>query len=920
MRQPIPLCGALCGAMLVPALVAHPAALAKPTGTLAAANSQTLPLESAKELLQRDRGRAEDLVPPPPLWNWSKPVTAQQVSQAAPAAQPAAQPAPTTAAEPGEEGDILDEVSVTATRRPTRQRDTTATTYAVKKEDFKAQGAVTATDALQLIPGFVGQPSLGGVRNAGGNFLRGFDDQRFQVLRDGFNITYPQNGRSALSQISVDDLERIEVVTGGATLRYGAGSVGGVINLITETPKGPPKFLLEYQAGSYGFTRYLGKYGGGDDTFSYNLVFSSVVAFNNYPFKITVPNTTQFYGPSSNANSKPPQNAIDAGTLPGTTTPGVYPNAQFDPNTGAFLSGNSNNIAGPGNNDPDNTGPIDLYGYLKPTVGPPVTVQGIQDSAYNAADSYTGKFTWKPDPINKITLRANARNNRFDDQGPGANYFNLCIAGATAAPDGNGTTAGDRFFPLDRNGRETSCPGLLAIGTATTQFQFGLPFAFNTSYNGKTVFPTGNPYPAAEGALANILFFTRRSTSNVEVTLNWDADLTPTTSLNSYVAFNRQVFQTSRPTPYFYNTNLLGGLAVNGPTASGIGEIAFAGTTQPYSDGNKFEAQTAINTQLSPGQTLSFGVNFIEDRVYQQQGRGRSFFDRAIARTSLFLVDDISFSDLVKANVGLRYTSSSQFGEVVTPGAGLRVTPFPWLSFRGNWSQVFNAPNIADLYVISGIFIDNPNLRPETGITYDFGADFTPAPNLGFKVTYFNTYLNNTFTAITFVNPDVNNPDSPTFQSGIVQQIQNIAGRRASGIEVEGNWQINDQLRLRVAYTNTDARNFGLNDSIVNGSFFYQYQDPSIPFNNLVATLTYLNKGLLVSLVGRYDSGKRRPGTDTFVGAWGTLDLAVELPVTPNFTILGNVFNITDTQYEFFPGNPAPGTTFRVGARVELGG
>ncbi|UFP93452.1 TonB-dependent receptor [Gloeobacter morelensis] len=892
--------GALAWAVLLPAFATMPAAYAGPVATVAA-NSQTVSLEGAKALLDQTRGRAADLQARPALWDWTTPATAPRTAQA-PTPPPATTPAPADQTA-DETTDILDEVSVTATRRPTRQRDTTATTYAVTKQDFKAQGAVTATDALQLIPGFVGQPSLGGVRNAGANFLRGFDDQRFQVLRDGLNLTFPQNGRSAVSQIQVDDLERIEVVTGGATLRYGAGAVGGVINLITETPKGPPKLTLEYQAGSYGFTRYLGKYGGGDDTFSYNLLFSSVVAFNNYPFKITVPNTTQFYGPSANPNSRPPQNAIDQFLLPGTTAPGVYPNAVFD-DDGNYVSGNSNNIAGPGNNDPANSGSVDLFGFLKPDIGPPVTVQGTADASYTAGDSYTAKLTWKPDPSNRLTLRANQANRRFDDQGPGANYFNLCLSGATSAPDGNGTTFGNRFYPLDQNGNEVGCNGgRLSIGTPTTQFAFGFPFAFNTSFDGSTVFPTGNPYPAAEGALANILFFTRRSTSNTELSLNWDYEVSPTTSINSYVAYYRQVFQTSRPRDYLYNTNYFG-------TGIPPGIIPFGTTSQPFSDGTKFEAQTAINTQLSPGQTLSFGINFQEDRVNQQQGGGTTFFDRAIARTSLFLVDDISFGDLVKANVGVRYTSSSQFGEVVTPAAGLRVTPLPWLSLRGNWSQVFNAPNIADLYVVSGPFIDNPNLQPETGITYDFGADFTPLQNLGIRVTYFNTYLNDTFTTIAFVAPFV----------GLQQQVQNIAGNRASGIEAEVNWRISEQLNARVAYTNTDSRLFGLNDSLINGNFLYQYQNTAIPFNNLVGTLSYQNKGLLVALLGRYDSGKRRPGTDTFVGAWATLDLNVELPITPYFTILGNVFNITDTQYEFFPGNPAPGTTFRVGARLEVGG
>ncbi|AGY59315.1 outer membrane cobalamin receptor protein [Gloeobacter kilaueensis] len=54
-------------------------------------------------------------------------------------------------------GRILDEVSVTATRRPARARDTTVNTYVLRKEDFRSVGAITVRDALQLVPGFTGR-------------------------------------------------------------------------------------------------------------------------------------------------------------------------------------------------------------------------------------------------------------------------------------------------------------------------------------------------------------------------------------------------------------------------------------------------------------------------------------------------------------------------------------------------------------------------------------------------------------------------------------------------------------------------------------------------------------------------------------------------------------------------------------------
>jgi iron complex outermembrane recepter protein len=816
------------------------------------------------------------------------------VSQVTPAP---AQPTVAAAPAPEDNSDFLDEVSVTATRRPTKQRDTTATTYTIKKADFKAQAAVTVTDALQLVPGFIGQPSLGGQRNAGGNFLRGFNDQRFQVLRDGLSLTYPQNGRNSISQYPLDDLDRVEVVTGGATLRYGSGSVGGVINLITETPSGPPKLTLDYQVGSYGYSKYLAKYGGGDDTFSYNFAVSSLVAFNNYPYKVTIPNTAQFYGQTSRQDS---------------TLPPLLAGTEYTDQNGN-TRGNSFDYV-PGLNDPENDGPIDLFGFLKPALGPATTVQGITDSSYNAADNYTAKLTFKPDPTNKLTFRVNQRNNSFDDQGPGAVYLPACFGGVSAFP--NGTLNGDRFLPLNRDGSETTCTNPTLIYTISGQLAF--PYNFNTTYNGQKSFPTGQSYFGTEPASQGVLRFQRRNSAQTEISLFHDLDLSPTTALNSYFYYYRNVFNNFRPSPLIIDSNIFG---LGSPTDGNL-KFPAGAANQPFSDGSKIELQTAINTQLSPGQAFSVGINFVQDRVFQAQDRSRSFFDKSIARSSIFIIDDISFGPELKANIGVRYTYSTQFGSVTTPAIGVRYTPNSLISFRSNWSQVYNAPNIADLAVTGGIFIPNPNIKPETGTTYDIGIDITPASNLGFQLTYFSTYLNGVFGNLVSINPNFGVEGSESIDVPLVQQVNNLAGRRASGIELLGNWQINDQLNLKVSWTNTDVRNFGVLDNINDAAFpfGYEFQSTSVPFNNVAASLTYTNKGYLIALLGRYDSGKRRNASNEFLPSWSTLDLNVEIPVTANFTLTGTVLNLTDTQYEYFEGNPAPGTNFRVGGRLEFGG
>ncbi len=846
------------------------------------------------DLLNAGATAARDLGARPPAWNWTG--AAYRLGQVTPSP---GEPVPAAAApEPADEGDVLDEVSVTATRRPTRQRDTTATTYVVRKEDFRATGATALTDGLALVPGFQSVPSLGGVR-INGIFLRGFDDSRFQVLRDGLLINRTSNGRSDLTSFQAEDLERVEVVTGGATLRYGNGAVGGVINLITETPKGPGKLTLGYEGGSYGFSRYRAKFGGGDDTFSYNFSYVGLAAFNTYPYSYTLPNQAVFYGPTVNPNA----------TAPPAIRPAGYPNRR-----NSFL------IGGAAAGDPGNNGNTDLYGFLKPDVGAPVEVKGVFNIGLANNDNYSAKLAFRPDPTNRITLQLFHQKRLFTQTGGSSlTSFSVCRGGPSGTQVVNPVLGGNQFFPVvpdnsaPGGARILPCDQQRYLVSSPSSTQASGPYPYNVSLDGQ-VFPTGNSYPFVEQATgAAPIAFQQINTSQIDVALRWDYDITPTTSLNSYVSYNSLKGNQFTPTPYFYNTNIqqaLGTAVIPGPP----GQRVAPAPGQPSFDNTRFEIQTALNTQISPGQNLSFGANFTEERSAQIRTGGTTFFDANIARYSFFLIDDISFGPELKANLGLRYTSNSAFGELVVPAAGVRYNLNSLISFRANWSQVFNAPNLTNLNVSTGATIANPNLKPETGVTYDVGFDLTPVRNVGLRFTYFNTYLNGAIESITFRNPD------PNGQFPLLSQTQNLSSRLASGIEFTGDWQINDQFSARVSWTNTDARPYGLSDDASQSSFpyFYGYQDPNIPFNSVVFNLLYQNRGLLASLVGRYDGGKRRFNSLDLVPTWFTLDATVELPVTQNITLTGSVFNIFDTQYEFRDGNPASGTTFRVGTRLEI--
>jgi iron complex outermembrane recepter protein len=840
----------------------YQSANAAPLPKLAARTKDTNnTLTRAKALASQWSRGASELQPRlPALWDWANPTTLSQATSPSPQDLPKDAPASNSALNDAEQeaATILDEVTVTATRKPTRGRDTTATTYSVQKLDFDRIGARTVADALLLVPGFQSPPSLGGVNGFGQTFLRGFT--QFDLLRDGLSLTRSQDSFSDSSRIGLEDIERIEVVSSAATLRYGAGSVGGVINLITETPKGSPKLTLKFETGSYGFSRYIAKYGGGDEIFSYNLIYTGLVAFNDYPFSLNVPNTALFYRPSD-----------------------------FTP-----------------------TG-IPLYGLLKPEVGSPATISGRADSAGNASDTYSAKLVFTPDPSNRFTLHLDQQNSKSGTFGPGNYAFGACRGGANGIP--NGTLSGNRLLPVDTNGNELPCDQQRYIFRTPTTL-FASRYAYNSSFNGSTIFPTGQAFLGAEPSTGTFDFFTQSFRTRTEASLQWDYKISPTTSLASYIYYNRFSQSQTTPPSFLYNTNILG----TGSSGTAVLPIS----SFSYNVGDRYEAQTLLSSLLSPGQTLSFGINFTQEQFFQTLNSNSSFTDNAISRTSVFIIDDVSFGDLVKANVGLRYTSSSQFGEVLTPAAGIRITPSAWLSFRANYSQVYSPPSIGALYLSGLPFIANPNLRPESGATYDFGVDITPTKNISLRATYFNTYLDGVVGAVQFQNGDP--LTSPIFP--LLSQLRNLSSRRSSGIELETLWQATTELGFRLAWTNTDARNYGFADQVSQATypFFYEYQDPYIPFNKVNFSLTYAVDAFSATLLGQYNSGYRRGTTNApttsggseFTSSFATLDLNLSLKVSQTLTVTAGVFNLTDAQYEYLPGIPAPGTTFRIGGKLEL--
>jgi iron complex outermembrane receptor protein len=101
----------------------------------------------------------------------------------------------------------------------------------VPSEQIAGTPGATLTDSLQMKPGIIGSTFAPGANRP---VIRGFDNFRVLVQEGGIG----SHDVSALSEdhaVPIDPgiIDRIEVVRGPATLRYGSQAIGGVVNAIT---------------------------------------------------------------------------------------------------------------------------------------------------------------------------------------------------------------------------------------------------------------------------------------------------------------------------------------------------------------------------------------------------------------------------------------------------------------------------------------------------------------------------------------------------------------------------------------------------------------------------------------------------------------------------------------------------------------
>lgn len=149
-----------------------------------------------------------------------------------------------------QEVEKLEPVVVTATKIETPQERLGASVTVITADEIEGKHYETVGDVLRQVPGVEIQRS-GSLGKLTTLRIRGAGATQVQVLVDGLRVKSPTTGDFNFSDLTIDQIERIEIVRGPQSTLYGADAIGGVVHIITKRGKGPPTATLSAEGGNF---------------------------------------------------------------------------------------------------------------------------------------------------------------------------------------------------------------------------------------------------------------------------------------------------------------------------------------------------------------------------------------------------------------------------------------------------------------------------------------------------------------------------------------------------------------------------------------------------------------------------------------------------------------------------------------------
>jgi len=128
----------------------------------------------------------------------------------------------------------LENVVVTTDRNIQLLRNSPYSTAVIDKNDIQQKPLQSISEILK------DEPGLSVVRDGiwGSEInIRGLSRENVVTLIDGNRIVTSTDIAARLSMIDLNDIERVEIIKGASSSIYGSGATGGIVNIISKSPK-----------------------------------------------------------------------------------------------------------------------------------------------------------------------------------------------------------------------------------------------------------------------------------------------------------------------------------------------------------------------------------------------------------------------------------------------------------------------------------------------------------------------------------------------------------------------------------------------------------------------------------------------------------------------------------------------------------
>jgi vitamin B12 transporter len=154
-------------------------------------------------------------------------------------------------------------IIITPTKYETPLRGIPSSFTVIYEDEILSKGKPQVKDILRGIPGLhvVQTGSFGAPTSI---FTRGTESSHTLVMVDGIKVCDPTSTSGAFNfaNLTLDNVERVEVLRGSHSTLYGSDAIGGVINVITKKGIGRPKVWASFESGSHEtFKETVGSYG-----------------------------------------------------------------------------------------------------------------------------------------------------------------------------------------------------------------------------------------------------------------------------------------------------------------------------------------------------------------------------------------------------------------------------------------------------------------------------------------------------------------------------------------------------------------------------------------------------------------------------------------------------------------------------------